>query len=321
MKKGKIAYNSLIRSVLRVPFEKHETDHVAQDGVYLCEGDHSMVSVNTTVSSSMYAERFSFYRAFNNALAGGMIPKNIFLSMTLPISEKETRTRERMERFQKLCEKENVRILGGHTAYSDHVMVPVFSVTVYGETFWGSEKSCIGKDIIITGFSGDAGASLILDEREAVLKERYSEGFLYPVKDYSADTVLSCTSAAEVFRKYHARMHDISEGGVLGALYELAEELRCGFRIDQDLIPVHQETIEICNFFDINPYCLLSTGCMLGITDHAEDVIRELEARGIPSAVLGKTENGRKKILLRKDEERYLDRPSSDPIMELESFG
>ena len=50
----------------------------------------------------------------------------------------------------------------------------------------------------------------------------------------------------------------MGEGGILRALWKMAEASRVGLRADLRKIPVRQETIEICERFDLNPYKLLS---------------------------------------------------------------
>ena len=55
-------------------------------------------------------------------------------------------------------------------------------------------------------------------------------------------------------------MHDVTEGGVFGALWEMAEASGVGLEIDLKKIPIRQETIEICEFFNLNPYQLISSG-------------------------------------------------------------
>lgn len=58
-------------------------------------------------------------------------------------------------------------------------------------------------------------------------------------------------------------MHDVTEGGIFGALWEMAEASGVGLDIDLKKIPIRQETIEICEVYDINPYLLISSGAML----------------------------------------------------------
>lgn len=57
------------------------------------------------------------------------------------------------------------------------------------------------------------------------------------------------SEAAVAARSGVSAMHDITEGGIFGALWEMAEASGVGLEIDLKKIPVRQETIEICEFF------------------------------------------------------------------------
>lgn len=52
----------------------------------------------------------------------------------------------------------------------------------------------------------------------------------------------------------------ISEGGIFGALWEMADGAGIGLDVALKRIPIQQETVEICEFFGVNPYQMLSTG-------------------------------------------------------------
>lgn len=327
MEKGKIPYNSLIRSVLRVPFERKETDQVARDGAILscslsasdADGVSTIsASVNTTVYGGPLAEKLAFYRSLNSALAAGIEPESVMLAMTLPVGEKETTTAERMREFKAAADAENVRIAGGHTAYSNQVNAPVLTVTVSGRAY-EPEKPAPGDALILTGFTGDTGAMVLNHACGERLKQRFTGDYLEGTVD--AEEHLSAAKSAKILRKMSAVMHDASEGGILGALWEFAEGHHIGFTVDEKAIPIHQETIEICEYLSGNPYTLLSTGCMLASVKDGDAAVQTLMEAGIPAVCIGVLEPGKKKKLLRNDETRYLDRPQQDFIMELENFG
>ena len=77
-------------------------------------------------------------------------------------------------------------------------------------------------------------------------------------------------------------------------------------------IPVRQETIEICEFFSLNPYQLFSTDTLLAAVPDGARTVRELAAEHIPAAVIGRTTAGRERILRNGEEVRYLDKPQTD---------
>ena len=79
-------------------------------------------------------------------------------------------------------------------------------------------------------------------------------------------------------------MHDASEGGIFASLWELAERAGVGLSIDMKKLPLRQETVEVCEFSGVNPYELLSGGCLVMTTFDGPGLVAALEAEGIPDA-------------------------------------
>lgn len=109
-------------------------------------------------------------------------------------------------------------------------------------------------------------------------------------------------------------MHDVSEGGIFGALWDMCEYGNVGLDVDIRSIPVRQEIIEICELFNVNPYELQSLGCLLMTADNDCDIINILNSNNIPAAVIGRIVKGNQRILHNKDEERFLTLPNQDEI-------
>ena len=107
---------------------------------------------------------------------------------------------------------------------------------------------------------------------------------------------------------------DVTEGGIFGALWEMAEASGVGLEIDLKKIPVRQETIEVCEFFGINPYQLISSGCMLMAAEDGNLLVRELEKAGIPATIIGKATAGNDRVLLNEEERRFLEPPKADEL-------
>lgn len=57
-------------------------------------------------------------------------------------------------------------------------------------------------------------------------------------------------------------MHDPTEGGVANGLHEMADAAGLGFRVyGGERIPIREETIKICEFYNLNPpLALISSG-------------------------------------------------------------
>lgn len=87
-----------------------------------------------------------------------------------------------------------------------------------------------------------------------------------------------------------------------------------GLEIDLRAIPIRQETVEICEFFGVNPYQIMSSGSMLIAAEDGQAVVRALKDAGIPGTVVGRTTASNARILRNKEEIRYLDKPQPDEL-------
>lgn len=112
-------------------------------------------------------------------------------------------------------------------------------------------------------------------------------------------------------------MHDVTEGGIFGALWEMAEASGVGLEVDLKKIPIRQETIEVCEVFDLNPYMLISSGSMLIGTSHGNRLVEELARAGIHSAVIGFATEGRDRIVRNGNEKRFLEPPKRDELFQV----
>jgi hydrogenase maturation factor len=166
-------------------------------------------------------------------------------------------------------------------------------------------------ELVVTKWVGLEGTVLLYDRYRERLEQRFSAAFLQQVQEL-AQYLPIATEAATAIKSGVRAMHDISEGGILGALWEMAECSGVGLEIDFKKIPIRQETIEVCELVGCNPYELLSSGSVLMGTKDGAGLTAALATAGIPSVVIGRTTNGNDRILYNEEEIRYLDRPKQD---------
>ena len=113
-------------------------------------------------------------------------------------------------------------------------------------------------------------------------------------------------------------MHDATEGGVIGGLFEIANASNVGMEIDESLFIYPEEVNAICEFFNIDPIAAIAEGSLL-ITAKpscSEKIINDLKNAGIKASVIGKaTENVKKRYIKRLDGRVFpLAIPSQDPF-------
>ena len=148
---------------------------------------------------------------------------------------------------------------------------------------------------------------------EEELKTHFAVPFIEKAKALDAYISVQSEAAVAVTSGVSA-MHDVTEGGIFGALWEMAEASGVGLEIDLKKIPIRQETVEVCEFFGVNPYLLISSGCMLMAAQDGNHLVRELEKAGIKATIIGKATAGNDRVLLNEDERRFLEPPKTDEL-------
>ena len=126
------------------------------------------------------------------------------------------------------------------------------------------------------------------------IKKTYGEPFLEKAKLYlqKFSVVDDALTAASVGLRNNgiSAMHDVTEGGLLGALYELSQASNIGLEVDLSSVIVPEEAKKICELFQISPYASLSEGTLLLTVkpEKASAVEKALDSKGIKNAVIGK---------------------------------
>ena len=164
----------------------------------------------------------------------------------------------------------------------------------------------LGLDIVMTKTCGLGGTALLAGHFTDELATRYPRRFIERAAEFLSETEENAEGYLAVADGV-AYVHAAAEGGVFGALWELAEFAECGLEIDLPAIPILQETVEICEYFDVNPYQLRTEGVFLILTEHGGRLCEAFEEKGIPAAVIGKTIPGLDRAVRNGEEVRYLE--------------
>ncbi len=251
----------------------------------------------------------------NNLAAGGSAPYALMLTLLLPEGTEESELREFMWEAAQASGQLSMELIGGQTRISAEVKVPFAITAGYGKLRAGCEAKVPspGQDIVISKWIGLQGTALLAKRYGKGLGERYPSYLIEEARGF--DRYLSVIPEAEAAVKSGVcAMHDVSEGGIFAALWELAEGAGVGLNIDMRKLPLRQETVEVCEFCNVNPYELLSGGCLIMTTNDGQGLVDALGAEHIPAVIVGRVTEGRKRILRNGEEIRYLDRPRQDQI-------
>ena len=281
------------------------------------EGYDTVLSTTPVTAPTEDISTYAIHMALNNIAAAEAQPVGVMLTIILPEQAEESELQTIMERAEDICRNCRVEIIGGHTETLPGIIVPIMTVTGVGKRRTTGADSMrgvrAGQDIVISKWIGLEGTIRLARERREELCKRYPVRMVEEAAAY--DRYLSVIpEAATAMKSGVCGMHDVSRGGIFGALWELAVKAGVGLEIDLKKIPVKQETIEICEFFEINPYELLSGGCLIMATDDGEELVAALKREDIPAVVIGRTTDSNDRVIYNEDEKRYLDRPKTDQI-------
>ena len=324
MKIGKVPENVLARSILKQLHTKRSEvllgAGIGEDcaAVKLAEDEIFVLSTDPITGTAKDIGKLAIQITLNDLASSGAEPVGVLLTILLPENAKESQLKQIMAQMEEGCAAARVQIMGGHTEVTAVVNQPVVTVCGVGKVKEGklviTSGARPGMDLVVTKWIGIEGTSIIAKEKEEELKTRFSASFIEKAK--GLDVYLSVLSEAAVaVSSGVSAMHDVTEGGIFGALWEMAEASGVGLDVDLKKIPVRQETIEICEFYGINPYRLISSGSMLMATTDGNKMVRELEKAGIHAVVIGKVTEGKDRVI-RKDEEEhsFLERPKTDEL-------
>lgn len=326
MKIGKVQESVLKRSVLRqLKTRRGEIilgAGLGEDCAILApgEGEIVLLSSDPITGTGKDMARYGIHASANDIAASGGEPTAVLLTILLPPSCEEKELRELMAQAEETCASLHIQIAGGHTEVTDAVNRMVLTVTAVGKAAAGTAVATgtakPDGDLVVTKWIALEGTSIAAKEKEEQLRTRFP-GFL--VEEAMAfDRYLSIIPEAAVAGKSGVwAMTDVTEGGIFGALWEMAESSGVGLEIDLKKLPIRQETVEICNFLDCNPYELISGGSLLIAAENGADLVRKLEAEKIPAAVVGRTTRGKDRIVKNGEEKRFLEPAKPDELYQL----
>lgn len=307
---GKVSGTILKRSVVNLIGDGPRT--AVDSAVFRTEGKYILAASGTGLCDNPVSSRISVYKAANNIWAAGGTLRGIEGMFMLPEKYRERMLKQLTRDVLSACRDCKVTLSGGHTEVSDAVTRPCVTITAIGDSAY--EPLCIknvepGMELVVTKWIGLEEASYILSDKGLTedINNRFSVEYLDEIRNCISWLTIEDEAAVAV-KHGAAAMHDISDGGIFGALWEFCEGSGLGMEIDLKAIPVRQEIIELTTFLGMNLYRVKSSGSLLIAAPDGESMVKALREEGIPAAVIGKLTSGNDKILHNDDEIRYLEK-------------
>lgn len=256
----------------------------------------------------------------NDIASSGIEPVGILVTILAPVESCIEDIKKVMEEISAECKKLNIEIMGGHTEVTHSVNRMIVSCTVIGKGKCGSAVATSGAqiddDIIVTKNLCLEGTSIIVSDYYDNIKVFLNRNEIEEAHGYIDS--LSVVKEGIIAGRYGVNsMHDITEGGVLGALWEVSAASDRGFKVYADKLPLTPLTIKICHRFNIDPLKLISSGSMLITCKNGERLVKVLEDDGIKATIIGKITK-HKGIVINSDQSYEVPPPERDELFVFE---
>lgn len=291
---------------------------IGEDCCALAFGDQLCVLSSDPVTGALNeVGRIAVNISCNDIASCGVEPLGLLATILMPPGTTEGELGALISQISDTAYSLNVAVIGGHTEITNAVNRPVVITTAVGRTLKGrlvaTSGARPGDDIILTKLAGLEGTAVLARDRRRELEEELGKEVVERALEYMND--LSVVNEGIKAGNFGVNsMHDVTEGGVLGALWEVAEASGTGLLVFKDKIPVSEETRKICGFYGLEPLRLMSSGCMLITSRNGRTLADILEADGIKATVIGSvTEDGKRLMVTGRGEER-LEPPGADEL-------
>lgn len=215
--------------------------------------------------------------------------------------------------IHQFCSDIGLAITGGHTGFVEGQNSTIaggatFLTIAPQDQILTSSFAQPGDAILVTkSCAVSSSAILALSFPETVKNKAGMENYQRACDSFYDISVLqdALTAVGEGNRKHITAMHDVTEGGVLGAIYELAIASDNGALIYDEKIPINETQSSITNIFSLDPRYCIGAGSMIITckTKEAQRTIAQLQKLNIPCTVVGQITERDKGIKLRKDDE------------------
>lgn len=324
MKEGKLPsalLKSLVFDQIRV---KNEAvilrPEIGEDCAAIDFGEYACVlSTDPITGASAGAGALAVHISCNDIASAGVKPLALMITIMAPTTASEEDIGRIMKEAGDAAAALGVEIIGGHTEVTSAVNKIIISTTALGKVVKDklikTSGAKVGDDLVMTKWAGLEGTAILSADREAELAGKLSRAELDEAKAFIEH--ISVVKEGVLAGAFGANsMHDVTEGGIFGAAWEIAESSGTGVALFIDEIPVHPVTRKICGIYGIDPYKLISSGCMLIACRNGAGLVSRLSEEGIPAAVIGSiTEKDR--YMIGTEGRQELPPPEADELFKI----
>ncbi len=240
----------------------------------------------------------------NDVACKGADPSWLVVTLIVPDTLGVAFVGEIMREIHDTCAQMNIAIAGGHTELTDKYAQPVISGTMLGITHYelGAKNIREGDCVLVTGHAGLEGMSIIAHDRKELLTDIFTSQEIDIIRSWKDN--LSVVKPAKILREFSRYMHDPTEGGINGALYEVQQGAGLGLELYDDAIPVSPLTLRASEKLSFDYRNMISSGMLLAVIppERVNDAQEKLREQNITSAIIGKFTDGEKLSLSTHEE-------------------
>ena len=243
----------------------------------------------------------------NDLACKGADPSWLIVTLIVPADLGADFIADTMREIHETCCEMGIAIAGGHTELTEKYSSPVISGTMLGMTKYSLSTQNIraGDAILATGHTGLEGMSIIANDRPELFAGVFSDEELKVIRSWQGD--LSVVRPAKILREFSSYMHDPTEGGLSGALYETSQACGLGVELYAENVPVHEFTVRASQKLGFDPMNLISSGMLIAVIpdEKVSDAQKALQEQGIASNIIGRFMDGKGNITLDTHEELW----------------
>jgi hydrogenase expression/formation protein HypE len=283
---------SIVLSKLRIKRDVLLRSGVGEDCAALdFNGEACVMSTDPITGATKDLGRLAIDISCNDVASSGAHPEAALVTLLIPPNCTIEEIEKVIEELTREADEQDIDIIGGHTEVTDAVTRIIASTTVIGRirsaSLIRSSGAKPGDSIIMTGYAATEGTYIIASERRDSLKHILTESDEKTIEKLG--TRLSVVKEGiAAGRLGAAAMHDVTEGGVYGAVFELCEASGAGCELYKEKIPMLDVTKKICAHFGLDPYKLIGSGSMLITSNRPDSMKSGLDKEGIDAAVIGR---------------------------------
>jgi hydrogenase maturation factor len=293
------------------------------DGAVIEAGDRSLIVSMDPITGAL--ERIGWLAVNVNAndiATFGVEPAFLFSCILLPEGADRKIVETICVQMNSAARELNMAIVGGHCEVTPGLINPIVVGCTMGITEKGNYVTSGGAKnedkLILTKSAGIEGTAILASDKEKQSGKALSKEMLENAKGFFNQISVVREAMAAFKTGGVDAMHDPTEGGIIGGVYEMAEASNLGVRILEERIPVQPETALICKFFNIDPLQLVSSGALLiaAKPQTASKIIENLKQKKIQASIIGEfLKNPTDRTLVnRKREAKALPKPASDHL-------